>query len=166
MSVDAVKQESVPGPGVHINKWNADDVYGYLSTINDGALVELAKLFKAEEVRGRVLFTITDDDLLKMGVSLGNRMEFRDVREELVKQFAEGEKQEEEEEMEHRIAIAQTQGFTTKTSSGMHDDVKENEAEDMEGGAITRGSVAETDARNTGAKTEGTLTEMTPMDAV
>eukprot|EP01083_Nonionella_stella_P084006 232397_1 len=36
MSADVAKQESVPGPGIHINKWTTDDVYGYLSTVNSG----------------------------------------------------------------------------------------------------------------------------------
>eukprot|EP01083_Nonionella_stella_P292509 994792_1 len=158
MSVDVAKQESVPGPGVHIDTWNADDVYGYLSTVNDGDLIDLAKLFREEEVRGRALANITDDDLLRMGVSLGNRLQFRGVREKLVKQFAEGEKKGDDEEMQDTDVIVQPQGnsdqkdgnvareFRTRThgdSVRAQDDVKE-----MEHGHVDEGTHDSVDPQN------------------
>eukprot|EP01083_Nonionella_stella_P292510 994797_1 len=164
MSADVAKQESVPGPGIHINKWTTDDVYGYLSTVNGGSLVDLAKLFKAEEVRGRALFTITDDDLFRMGVSLGVRMEFRALQTDLVKQFEEGAKQGEEEEMEHKVDPQNNIAITTKWLIGKtraHRVVKKNEFEDM---YIKREN--KKGDTTTGHSTKGDRTEETPTDAV
>eukprot|EP01083_Nonionella_stella_P047149 126208_1 len=105
--IDVAKQESVPGPGVDISKWTVDEVYSYFSFVNDGGLIALAKLFKEEGVRGRALVKITDDDLLRMGVSLGNRMEFRTIRDELVKQFDKGDNQ--KVKKEHAVEIVDPQ---------------------------------------------------------
>eukprot|EP01083_Nonionella_stella_P136532 415486_1 len=68
-----------------VEEWGVDDVYKWLSTIEDGALKELAEKFKKESVRGRVLVDIKDEHLTGMfGLALGDKLLFHTVRSELL----------------------------------------------------------------------------------
>eukprot|EP01083_Nonionella_stella_P192009 710157_1 len=139
-----------PVPGSDINKWTIDEVYGYFSVVHDGALMEIAKIFKAERVRGSALAGITNENLVEMGVALGDRLEFIAIRNDLVKQCEDQQKQGVEMDNTVGVAVPQTtkgivesktrpnegEGFTAKG-----DNIEGNSTKVTQTGMMAMGAV-------------------------
>ena len=67
----------------HIDQWDADRVYQWLSTVENGELQQLAQKFRHERIKGKVLDSVTDSQLTEMGVKWGDKLLFNKVREVL-----------------------------------------------------------------------------------
>ena len=78
---------------VPIEKWSADEVFLWLSSIDNGELLDLAKTLKKNRIRGRVLHEIHDRELDAMHVPLGDRIHFRQCRDELIRQHTNAKSQ-------------------------------------------------------------------------
>eukprot|EP01084_Bolivina_argentea_P295195 508154_1 len=70
-----------------IDKWDVDDVFEWLSRIDDGALYELAIKFKKNKIRGCILDNVKEVQLVEMDVALGDRMLFEKLKNELFRQY-------------------------------------------------------------------------------
>merc|ERR1712154_46127 len=55
-----------------ITAWLTDDVYKWLSSVDDGALHQLAIKFKKSRIRGRILDNVTEPLVIEMDVPVGD----------------------------------------------------------------------------------------------
>ncbi len=83
---DTVRSNLIP-PCKPIDKWQINDVYEWLSRIDDGALKELAIQFRKHRIRGCILHNIQEVQLVEMNAPLGDRMLFNRRRIELFHQY-------------------------------------------------------------------------------
>lgn len=68
-----------------IDQWSCDNVYQWLSTVDNGELKELANKFKNERIKGKVLDSVCDEQLKEMGANIGDRLQFKKARLTLFK---------------------------------------------------------------------------------
>ncbi len=59
-----------------IDKWDVQDVFNWLSHIDDDALHELAVKFRKNKICGCILDNVKEVQLVEMDVALGDRMLF------------------------------------------------------------------------------------------
>ena len=83
---NVVKMEGNEYTTRNVDEWDSEDVYKWLSSVDDGAFKQLALEFKNENIRGRTMKNITVPQLQSgFSLVLGDAMEFEDLREDLLR---------------------------------------------------------------------------------
>ena len=70
-----------------IDQWDADDVYKWLSTVENGDLRELAGKLRHERVKGKILDQLNDEIFKEINISIGDKLLFKQVRDELFHEY-------------------------------------------------------------------------------
>eukprot|EP01084_Bolivina_argentea_P079035 143429_1 len=70
-----------------INNWDVNDVFEWLSRVDDGALEELARKFRTNKIRGSILHHMKEVQLVEMNVVLGDRILFEKRKIELFQKY-------------------------------------------------------------------------------